>query len=440
MLIFASSVAQATLTFTFTQNFFTPYNSTTNTIYLGSTVNHTSCTTAFCNSCAAQAATVGPGSTEVCSLSDASPSDLLTFQVTSSATSMNFSTGGFYFGNGTSYTAVASYSVTSNTTATVSILMSSICNSLKSDISCTQSFTQPLTIAWGTQNPPTETGSDSGSVTISFRYVNASPSSATWGCSGGSLSTDYEGVCNIVTFPGDSKIYVNSVDVDPSNLPGALPCMDTSGCAATSTDPSGMLYAGTVVFASSSTAMTTATDYATLHYAVGGAAATPTPKYIQGLNNGTPYFLGVASVDQAGILTFFADPTTTNITVTPEPVYGLLSGQGCFIATAAYGSSMAPEVDTFRAFRGKFLMKSKMGNWLAHKYYLYSPPLAEFISHSEVLKLVSRLILWPLLLFVHLSLKFGLLMGSLISILSLIFVITSLWYLVQRRKVLKDGV
>ncbi len=39
----------------------------------------------------------------------------------------------------------------------------------------------------------------------------------------------------------------------------------------------------------------------------------------------------------------------------------LYSEPGCFIATAAYGSEYAPQLDTLRKFRDKLLLPSKIG-------------------------------------------------------------------------------
>jgi hypothetical protein len=69
----------------------------------------------------------------------------------------------------------------------------------------------------------------------------------------------------------------------------------------------------------------------------------------------------------------------------------------CFIATAAYGSETAQELDTLRAFRDKVLMQSAPGRLLVDTYYYLSPPLAEFIaSHDEIRTFVRERLLDPL--------------------------------------------
>jgi len=62
----------------------------------------------------------------------------------------------------------------------------------------------------------------------------------------------------------------------------------------------------------------------------------------------------------------------------------------CFIATAAYGSETAAELDTLRAFRDKVLMRNEFGESLVSFYYKASPPLAEFIAQHESVRTLVR--------------------------------------------------
>ena len=72
------------------------------------------------------------------------------------------------------------------------------------------------------------------------------------------------------------------------------------------------------------------------------------------------------------------------------------SGEGCFIATAAYGTSTAAEIDALRAFRDEVLLESTVGSHLVEWYYKSSPPLADFISEHEPLRtLVRELLVEP---------------------------------------------
>jgi len=75
------------------------------------------------------------------------------------------------------------------------------------------------------------------------------------------------------------------------------------------------------------------------------------------------------------------------ITVLYEP---MPVGDGCFIATAAYGTSTAEEIDTLRAFRDEVLLQNILGSHFVNLYYEVSPPLADFISEHEGLRTLVR--------------------------------------------------
>lgn len=55
----------------------------------------------------------------------------------------------------------------------------------------------------------------------------------------------------------------------------------------------------------------------------------------------------------------------------------------CFIATAAYGSPIEPEIDTLRQFRDDVLTESCATRWIVPTYYALSPPIARWISRGE---------------------------------------------------------
>ncbi|MEX0935017.1 MAG: PKD domain-containing protein [Candidatus Paceibacterota bacterium] len=74
---------------------------------------------------------------------------------------------------------------------------------------------------------------------------------------------------------------------------------------------------------------------------------------------------------------------------------------GCFIATAAYGSILEPEVATLRIFRDRHMETNAIGRGLVDVYYTASPSLASIIEKSDVLRFYSRIALSPIVAVVH---------------------------------------
>jgi hypothetical protein len=63
---------------------------------------------------------------------------------------------------------------------------------------------------------------------------------------------------------------------------------------------------------------------------------------------------------------------------------------GCFIATAAYGTDTARELDILREFRDEVLLPNRLGARLVSFYYRTSPPIADLISQNELLRTAVR--------------------------------------------------
>jgi|SRR6185437_6732449 len=73
--------------------------------------------------------------------------------------------------------------------------------------------------------------------------------------------------------------------------------------------------------------------------------------------------------------------------------FGKLKSGPCFVATAAYGSALAPDVIVLTRFRDDVLLRSTLGSILVDLYYFFSPPLASIVAYHDSLRRLARLML-----------------------------------------------
>jgi hypothetical protein len=83
---------------------------------------------------------------------------------------------------------------------------------------------------------------------------------------------------------------------------------------------------------------------------------------------------------------------------TASPPVQTSSATSCFIATAAYGSYLHPQVQLLRNFRDDYLLTSAPGRSFVAFYYRHSPPLANFIARHTIVRSITRAFLAPFIM------------------------------------------
>jgi len=112
---------------------------------------------------------------------------------------------------------------------------------------------------------------------------------------------------------------------------------------------------------------------------------------------------GYDFVNWTGDVGTIADDEDDTTTITMNGDYSIVANfeevptfpVGCFIATAAYGTPMAKEIQILRELRDEYLLTNPVGQALVDFYYEVSPPIAEFITEHPSLKLIVRAGLAP---------------------------------------------
>ena len=147
----------------------------------------------------------------------------------------------------------------------------------------------------------------------------------------------------------------------------------------------------------------------TISSTAGGSVTTPGEGTIT-YYEGTPVSLvatpatGYRFVGWTGDVATVADHNAASTTITIDGNYSItadfeeepLVPTGCFIATAAYGTAAAEQIDVLREFRDAVLLDRMAGARLVALYYRFSPPVADFIAGNSVLRgLVRELLVTP---------------------------------------------
>ena len=104
----------------------------------------------------------------------------------------------------------------------------------------------------------------------------------------------------------------------------------------------------------------------------------------------TSYTLAVRAFDDCH--------NTSKITTTTFTTAARKIGEvdACFIATAAYGSLLANDVEMLRRFRDNLLKHSVLGELAVEAYYTFGPPVAGVVGESDLLRATARDLLTPI--------------------------------------------
>jgi hypothetical protein len=116
---------------------------------------------------------------------------------------------------------------------------------------------------------------------------------------------------------------------------------------------------------------------------------------MNGLLPETEYTVGIRALDDC----HNASAIRSASFLTPERSVGEVDA--CFVATAAYGSALAADVEMLRHARDSILRKTILGELAVQTYYTFSPALAGIVGESELLRWTARELLVPIVHYVR---------------------------------------
>ena len=101
---------------------------------------------------------------------------------------------------------------------------------------------------------------------------------------------------------------------------------------------------------------------------------------IADLEEGEAYYFAVTAYSTEGEESDFSNEVSNSSSNSSKDSSDVGIGGGCFIATAAYGSAIMPQVKVQREFHERYLLTNPFGQAFVDFYYAHSPPVADFIS------------------------------------------------------------
>ncbi|MBP9087000.1 MAG: fibronectin type III domain-containing protein [Kofleriaceae bacterium] len=115
---------------------------------------------------------------------------------------------------------------------------------------------------------------------------------------------------------------------------------------------------------------------------------------LSGLLPQTQYFVGIRAYDDCR--------NESPLLVVPFTTADRTLGEvdACFVATAAYGSLMANDVELLRHFRDSALRTNVLGELFVETYYTFGPAVAGLVGESDDLRVTARQALAPMVAWV----------------------------------------
>lgn len=377
-----------------------------------------------CNNCV--------GDNMPCNANRISPTSLLKFRFkTDNASAIAAGSKLFFLVNSTVQLlpdSGTSTDISVNADLYITIEWGRLCEALGSDRSCSVA-TGSKSIQFGISTTGDTTLEES--ITVEVTILGDSTGSAQYvtNCKPelGGIDAPKMGFCWVQLKRGDEKVYIDEELY--------------YGTGFNSTPDGGKYTALRVYFAEGPetgdnltfpTVVNSSSDFKDLTFTMNGEVPTLDNNKITGLKNGTRYYFMFANVDEAGNVMYFSNYTPSSNPIfpayldynfhsmMPEEVSGALEGKECFIATAAYGSPMAPQLDILRTFRDQFLKTNALGRWLVKKYYIYGPKWAKKIKQRDSVRAAVRTALSPVVSAAQWMILYGLKSFILISLMGFV--------------------
>lgn len=131
--------------------------------------------------------------------------------------------------------------------------------------------------------------------------------------------------------------------------------------------------------------------------------------------NANPFSIAIDSANQRLLATIINNGTVVLVDLADEPGYqdivsGAAStetqpGGGCLIATAAYGTELAPQVQLLREVRDDVILGTQTGaaflSGFNHLYYSFSPAIADLERENPTFRYLVGALVTPLLYSLH---------------------------------------